>query len=126
MLIEQQYSHQHYHRYRRERDWIQKHIFPGGLLPSLTILAQTMTRYSRLMIEHTENIGDHYAPTLAEWRRRFVAARDEVAALGFDRQFRRKWIYYLSSCEAGFRERILGDLQMVLTREGNTHLRQIS
>jgi cyclopropane-fatty-acyl-phospholipid synthase len=116
---------QRYDSYRKERDWIQKHIFPGGLLPSLTILTQTMTRHSRLMVEHAENIGDHYALTLAEWRRRFIAARDTVAALGFDRQFRRKWIYYLSSCEAGFRERILGDLQLVLTREGNANLQQV-
>ena len=116
---------QHYDRYRKERDWIQKHIFPGGLLPSLTILASTMTRYSRLMIEHAENIGDHYALTLAEWRRRFLAARDTVAGLGFDRRFRRKWVYYLASCEAGFRERVLGNLQLVLTREGNANLWQL-
>jgi len=116
---------QRYDRYRKEHDWIQKHIFPGGLLPSLTILTRTMTRHSRLMVEHAENIGDHYAPTLAEWRRRFLAAREQVAALGFDRRFRRKWLYYLSSCEAGFRERVLGDLQLVLTREGNRNLRRL-
>jgi cyclopropane-fatty-acyl-phospholipid synthase len=117
---------QRYESYRRERDWIQKHIFPGGLLPSLTILTQTMTRHSQLMVEQAENIGDHYALTLAEWRRRFLTARDTVARLGFDRRFQRKWIYYLSSCEAGFRERVLGNLQLVLTREGNPRLRQIS
>jgi cyclopropane-fatty-acyl-phospholipid synthase len=116
---------QRYDSYRKERDWIQKHIFPGGLLPSLTVLTQTMTRHSRLMVEHAENIGDHYALTLAEWRRRFLAAREEVVRLGFDRRFQRKWVYYLSSCEAGFRERVLGDLQLVLTREGNPHLCQI-
>ena len=116
---------QRYDSYRKERDWIQKHIFPGGLLPSLTILTQTMTRHSRLMVEHAENIGDHYALTLAEWRRRFLANRETVTALGFDRRFQRKWVYYLSSCEAGFRERVLGNLQLVLTREGNTNLRQI-
>ena len=116
---------QRYDSYRKERDWIQKHIFPGGLLPSLTILTQTMTRHSRLMVEHAENIGDHYALTLAEWRRRFLANRETVTALGFDRRFQRKWVYYLSSCEAGFRERVLGNLQLVMTREGNTNLRQI-
>jgi cyclopropane-fatty-acyl-phospholipid synthase len=84
-----------------------------------------MTRHSRMMVEHAENIGDHYALTLAEWRRRFLANREAVTALGFDRRFQRKWIYYLSSCEAGFRERVLGNLQLVMTREGNTNLRQI-
>ncbi|MDJ0783508.1 MAG: DUF1365 family protein [Desulfosarcinaceae bacterium] len=113
---------QHYEVYRRSHDWIQKHIFPGGLLPSLTILAQTMTRRSRLMIDHVENIGNHYATTLARWRRRFDANRDTVARLGFDRVFRRKWRYYLGSCEAGFRTRVLGNLQLVLTRQGNRRL----
>ena len=117
---------QRYKSYRKERDWIQKHIFPGGLLPSLTILTQTMTQHSRLMVEQAENIGDHYALTLAEWRRRFIAARERVAALGFDRRFQRKWVYYLSSCEAGFRERVLGNLQLVLTRAGNANLNQIA
>jgi cyclopropane-fatty-acyl-phospholipid synthase len=109
---------QRYEAYRRSHDWIQKHIFPGGLLPSLTVLTRTMTRHSRLMVEAVENIGPHYAATLAAWRRRFVANRERVTEMGFDRVFQRKWIYYLGSCEAGFAERVLGDLQLVLTREG--------
>jgi cyclopropane-fatty-acyl-phospholipid synthase len=113
---------QRYAAYRRQRDWIQKHIFPGGLLPSLTVMTRAMTRHSRLMVDHLENIGDHYAPTLAAWRQRYLARQDQVAALGFDRLFQRKWLYYLASCEAGFRERVLGDLQMVLTREANHRL----
>ena len=116
---------QHYDAYRKSHDWIQKHIFPGGLLPSLTIMTQTMTRHTHLMVEHAENIGDHYAHTLAKWQRRFEGSRAQVAELGFDREFQRKWAYYLGSCEAGFRERILGNLQLVLTREGNASLRQI-
>ncbi|MDJ0669322.1 MAG: DUF1365 family protein [Desulfobacterales bacterium] len=113
---------QQYASYRRESDWIRKHIFPGGLLPSLSILTANMTRHSRLMIDHLENIGDHYALTLAAWRRRFEANRDRVAALGFDRTFRRKWRYYMTSCEAAFREHVIGDLQLVLTRTGNRRL----
>jgi len=111
---------QRYDEYRKSHDWIQKHIFPGGLLPSLTIMTRTMTRHTSLMVDHVENIGDHYATTLAEWHRRFKANREPVTELGFDRVFQRKWAYYLGSCEAGFRERVLGTLQMVLTREGNT------
>jgi len=113
---------QHYAAYRKSHDWVQKHIFPGGLLPSLTILTQTMTRYTRLMVDHMENNGNHYATTLAHWQRRFKANRDRVTELGFDRVFQRKWAYYLGSCEAGFRERVLGNLQLVLTREGNPSL----
>lgn len=110
---------QYYDAYRKTHDWIQKHIFPGGLLPSLTIMAQNMTRHTRLMIDHVENIGNHYATTLAHWHRRYAANLGVVGQLGFDRSFQRKWAYYLGICEAGFRERVLGDLQLVLTREGN-------
>ena len=113
---------QRYDTYRKTHDWIQKHIFPGGLLPSLTVLTQVMTGHSSLMVDHMENIGNHYATTLARWHRRFEANRDQVAQLGFDRIFQRKWAYYLGSCEAGFRERVLGNLQLVLTREGNRRL----
>lgn len=113
---------QRYEAYRKSHDWIQKHIFPGGLLPSLTVLTRAMTRHSSLMVDHAENIGNHYATTLAHWHRRFNAHRDRVARLGFDRTFQRKWAYYLGSCEAGFRQRVLGNLQLVLTREGNAIL----
>lgn len=113
---------QHYDRYRKECDWIQKHIFPGGLLPSLTVLTQAMTDRSSLMVEKAENIGIHYARTLRRWRKRFKSNEDRVIRLGFDDTFRRKWIYYLASCEAGFAERVLGNLQMLVTREGNRRL----
>ncbi len=113
---------QHYEVYRKSHDWVQKHIFPGGLLPSLTILTHNLTRHSSLMVDHVENIGNHYATTLAKWQVRFHANRTRVAELGFDRVFQRKWDYYLGICEAGFRERVLGNLQIVLTREGNSQL----
>ena len=113
---------QRYEVYRKSHDWIQKHIFPGGLLPCLSILTRAMTRHSTLMVDHAENIGNHYATTLAEWHTRFNAHRNQVSQLGFDRIFQRKWAYYLGSCEAGFREGALGNLQLVLTREGNTSL----
>jgi len=114
---------QRYDAYRKTHDWIQKHIFPGGLLPSLTRLTQAMTRHSSLMVDHVENIGNHYATTLSRWHRRFAANEDQVRRLGFDETFIRKWTYYLKSCEAGFRQRALGDLQLVLTREGNANLK---
>jgi cyclopropane-fatty-acyl-phospholipid synthase len=113
---------QRYDTYRKSHDWIQKHIFPGGLLPSLTRLTQVMTRHSTLMVDHVENIGNHYATTLDRWHQRFVANESRVRRLGFDETFKRKWSYYLKSCEAGFRQRVLGNLQLVLTREGNVNL----
>ena len=81
---------QRYDAYRRGVDWIQKYIFPGGHLPSLTALSDAMTRHSHLVVERLDNIGIHYARTLREWRERFLARRDEVEKLGFDETFIRK------------------------------------
>jgi cyclopropane-fatty-acyl-phospholipid synthase len=113
---------QRYDNYRRNPDWIQLHIFPGGELPSLHALIHAMVRHSTLVIERQVNIGPHYAWTLREWRRRFLAHRDQVLALGFDEAFIRKWEYYLCYCEAAFAARYLGNLQLVLTRPGNRSL----
>ncbi len=109
---------QRYDAYRLSSDWIQKHIFPGGVLPSLTALCRAMTVHSRLIVENLENIGPHYAQTLREWRERFVANLAEVEKLGFDREFQRKWIYYFCYCEAGFATRQINDLHLVLKRPG--------
>ncbi len=111
-----------YDEYRKGSDWIQKHIFPGGHLPSLGALCDAMARNSRLVVEHLENIGIHYARTLREWRHRFEKNLDGVAQLGFDRTFQRKWLYYLAFCEAAFETRSLGNLQMVLSRPHNADL----
>jgi cyclopropane-fatty-acyl-phospholipid synthase len=113
---------QRYEAYRRGCDWIQKHIFPGALLPSLTAMTAAMTANSRLTVEHAENIGIHYARTLREWREALLGKADRVAALGFGPEFLRTWDYYFSYCEAGFATRTLGDLQLVLTRPNNALL----
>ncbi len=111
-----------YDHHRTHPNWIQKHIFPGGVLPSLTALCDAMTAHSRLMVESLENIGIHYAETLKRWRERFAAAAGDLAGMGYDRAFQRKWVYYFSMCEAQFSLRVLNDLQLVLTREGNSSL----
>ncbi len=110
---------QRYDAYRFSSDWIQKHIFPGGILPSLTALSRAMTQHSRLTVGQLDNIGPHYARTLREWRERFIANLPAIEKLGFDRVFQRKWIYYFCYCEAGFAARALNNLQLVLTRPGN-------
>jgi cyclopropane-fatty-acyl-phospholipid synthase len=107
---------QKYFFYRNRMDWIQKHIFPGGHLPSLTALCQAMTNSSSFIIESLENIGTHYAATLREWHNRFQKNRDKVSAQGFDDIFQRKWEFYLKACEAQFAEKGLNDLQLVITR----------
>jgi len=88
--------------YKRSPDFIQRYIFPGGMLPTQNILAD-QARRAGLAIVTSETFGAGYADTLAEWRSRFEAAWAHVAALGFDPAFRRLWGYYLSYCEAGFR-----------------------
>lgn len=113
---------QRYDAYRGGCDWIQKHIFPGALLPSLTAMCEALTKNTSLMVESVENIGAHYAPTLRLWREALFANRGKVKALGFDEVFLRTWDYYFSYCEAGFSTRTLGDLQLVLTRPNNRRL----
>jgi cyclopropane-fatty-acyl-phospholipid synthase len=107
---------QRYDAYRRNPDWIQKHIFPGGMLPSLTELSLAMTRHSSLTVEHLDNIGIHYAETLRRWRSAFEQERDRLLDLGYDETFQRKWIYYLCYCEAGFQTRFTNDLHLLLAR----------
>jgi len=101
-----------------EVDFIQKHIFPGGFLPSVTALAAAMTRASDLRSVQLEDIGPHYAETLAHWRCNFLRRLDGVRALGFDDRFIRMWLFYLGYCEGGFRERDIGTVQMLLAKPG--------
>lgn len=110
---------QQYEWYRNHEDWIQRHIFPGGHLPSLSVLCRAITDHSLLLVDHLENIGPHYAETLRIWRERFAANAGKLEGLGFNKVFRRKWLFYLACCEAQFAERALGNLQLVLTRPKN-------
>ena len=100
----------YYSAYRNHPDFIQKHIFPGGMLPTLTILRQQIAT-AGLALCHTEHFGMSYAQTLVEWRERFWAALPQLRALGFDDAFCRKWDYYFAYCETGFR---LGTLNVSL------------
>jgi cyclopropane-fatty-acyl-phospholipid synthase len=113
---------QRFEDYARHCDWIQRYIFPGSLLASLHHVTGAMSRASRLGVHHSEDIGPHYALTLARWRASFHARLDAVRALGFDERFVRMWDFYLASCEAYFATGRLGDLQLVLTRPGNPRL----
>ena len=88
--------------YRTCADFIQRYVFPGGMLPSMTEMRRQIAA-AGLELRSVETFGDSYARTLAEWRRRFLAAWPEIALQGFDLRFKRMWDYYLSYCEAGFR-----------------------
>lgn len=101
--------------YRRGCDFIQRHIFPGGMLPSPGALSREMARAGLYERSRAAFAAD-YARTLAEWNRRFEAAWSEIRALGFDDRFRRLWLFYLSYCEAGFRAGYTDLLQLGLVR----------
>jgi len=112
-------------------------VFPGGFLPTLTLLLGSLESGSkaRLIVDSVVNIGPHYARTLREWRRRFLARFDSVIVPALNREypdvmggqrglreievFKRKWMYYYCYCEVGFTTRTLGDHIITFTREGN-------
>jgi cyclopropane-fatty-acyl-phospholipid synthase len=100
---------------RRTYTWIQKYIFPGGLIPSVTAIEDSLSRTS-LRVTGRHDFGEHYAETLRIWRDRFSARGDEVAALGFDEVFRRMWLFYLCYAEAGFRAGYLNVSQLTVGR----------
>jgi cyclopropane-fatty-acyl-phospholipid synthase len=103
---------------KASRSFINTYIFPGGCLPSLEVIARTVSRVSDMRQVHLEDISEHYVRTLALWRERFLAAREQIAALGYDERFRRLWELYLCWCEGGFAERRIRDVQLVLAKPG--------
>jgi cyclopropane-fatty-acyl-phospholipid synthase len=107
----------YYDDYRRSVDFIQYFVFPGANLISLAYLDACLERHTALRRVATEDITAHYATTLALWRERFGAQVEAIRALGFSEQFVRVWEYYFCYCEAGFRERRIGDVQFLLARE---------
>lgn len=107
---------QRYDRYRRSADFIQRYIFPGGCLPSPGAICRSLGRVTDLQLFHLEDLTAHYAETLAHWRHRFRANLDYVRRLGFSEEFIRTWEFYFCYCEGGFRERMIGDVQLLLTK----------
>lgn len=102
--------------YANSVDFIQKYIFPGGFLPSLTMMAEMFTEQTDMVIRHIDDIGYDYAQTLADWRVQFNHAHPELMQHGYDERFGRMWNYYLCYCEGGFRERTVSAVQLVATK----------
>jgi cyclopropane-fatty-acyl-phospholipid synthase len=101
---------------RRTYTWILKYIFPGGLIPSVTAVEDSLRRCTRMRVTERFDFGPHYADTLQIWRDRFNARGDEVGALDFDDVFIRMWQFYLCYAEAGFRSRYLNVSQLTVER----------
>ncbi len=105
-----------YERQRRGANWIQLYIFPGGLLPSLSVIERSLRR-TRLLVSGVTDIAPSYVRTLQEWRGRFMGNLDAVRAQGFDERFIRMWEYYLAISEAGFATGLTQDFQIVLEKK---------
>lgn len=103
---------------RNTYTWIQKYIFPGGLLPSVEAILGITERQTRLRTVDMTSIGPHYAETLRLWRERFLQQRETVSALGFDEVFHRMWELYLAYSEAGFRSGYLDVYQWTFAPAG--------
>jgi len=98
------------------RSFANTHVFPGGCLPSQGLIAGSLERVTSMKQVWVDDITAHYPPTLAAWRERFFAAWERLRERGYDERFRRLWDFYLSSSEAGFRERRIGDVQALFAK----------
>jgi cyclopropane-fatty-acyl-phospholipid synthase len=110
-------AHDRFLATRRSFSWIQKHIFPGGIIPSLQAVDETLAAHTTLRVTRQRELRPHYARTLRLWRERFLDQWPHLHAQGFDEAFRRTWEFYLAYSEAGFRSGYLGVSQLQLTRE---------
>ncbi|MFT5286080.1 MAG: cyclopropane-fatty-acyl-phospholipid synthase [Planctomycetota bacterium] len=109
---------QYYESARRSVDFIQRHIFPGSCIPSVTALSSAMTKAGDLRIVDLEDIGAHYVKTLATWRANLFVKWSEARAMGYSDEFLRLWEFYFAYCEGGFAERHIGNVHMLLQRPG--------
>ncbi len=108
-----------HHRYLATRNsygWIQKYIFPGGLLPSLDAIDEVLAGHTTLVVTNQRPLGSHYARTLRMWRDSFNANWATINTQGFDETFRRMWEFYLAYCEAGFKTGYINVHQISMSR----------
>lgn len=105
-----------YEAEKAAKSFANTHIFPGGCLPSMQVIADHVARATDMRQVWMDDITASYPPTLAAWRERFLAAWEDLRAGGYDERFRRLWVFYLSFVEAGFIERRLGDVQILLAK----------
>ena len=105
-----------FERYRSSEDFIQKYIFPGGFLPSLSFM-KSLTKKNNLGLLKVNSYSDDYAKTLAIWRENFLKAWNNIAPLGFDETFKRMWEFYLSYCEGGFKSKNIDLIQFSISNK---------
>ncbi|TMO56394.1 SAM-dependent methyltransferase [Pseudoalteromonas phenolica] len=110
-ILDSRYDH-----YRTNVDFIQRYIFPGGCLPSIAVMSKHVAEQTNMMLDNIEDIGLHYARTLADWRKGFDANWQALTEFGFDEQFKRLWHFYLAYCEGAFLERVISTHHLVLRK----------
>ena len=108
-----------YESYRRSADFIQRYVFPGSCLASMATIARAVAQTSDMRMIHLEDLAPHYGETLRRWKANLRNHLPEIRALGYSEGFIRLWDYYLSYCEAGFEERLVGNVQLLLAKPGN-------
>ncbi len=113
---------QRYKDYAKGTDFIQKYVFPGGHLPSISKILETTSKHTRLNLNHLEEFTEDYAKTLNIWHENFEQKLEDVRKLGFDEYFIRMWKMYLNYCEAAFLTRNINLHQLVFTRDQNVDL----
>ncbi len=115
------YPHARYQEYLNGVDWIQKEIFPGGHLPSVALLTEGLSRYGNFELINLFDMAKDYAKTLHLWREKFELKKEELHKLKFEENFIRKWRYYFSYCEAGFKSRNVSVVQMIFARPNTAY-----
>lgn len=110
---------QRYEAAKRTVDFIQRYIFPGGCIPSVTAMNDSITRATDMRLFHLEDIGPHYVTTLQAWRDNLYKNREQIHSLGYPTEFFRMWEFYFCYCEGGFMQRAISDVQMLLTKPDN-------
>lgn len=110
---------QRYESAKKSVDFIQRYIFPGSCIPSVTAMLTSITRSSDMRLVHLEDIGPHYATTLHKWAENVHTYRQEMLNMGYSESFLRMWKFYLNYCEGGFMERVIGDAHLLLVKPDN-------
>jgi len=109
---------QRYRQALKSVDFIQKYIFPGSCIPSINAMQNAMTQSGDMVINDINDIGQHYARTLSDWKKRFINNYNKIIKLGFDESFMRMWLFYFSYCEGGFLEKSISDIHLHITKRG--------
>jgi cyclopropane-fatty-acyl-phospholipid synthase len=110
---------QRYESAKRSVDFIKRYIFPGSCIPSVTAMSESISRATDMRLFHLEDIGPHYVRTLRAWRDNLYKNREQIRKLGYSNEFFRMWEFYFCYCEGGFTERVISNVQMVLTKPEN-------